>query len=135
MERAVVAEEVGLAVLNLMSDNPGMRWDIESASGRRCGGRDEKHWSAMSTRRWTCVRWSSGWKEFFRSGAGNCPSLSRGQRLPPPGSLATPQGVEGCEIRVTSSRCWHWCPPDRSTDSLQKMHFVGSCAMRNTGFQ
>lgn len=28
MERAVVAEGVGFAVLNLMSDNPGMRWDI-----------------------------------------------------------------------------------------------------------
>jgi NAD(P)-dependent dehydrogenase (short-subunit alcohol dehydrogenase family) len=28
MERAVVAEGVGAAVLNLMSDNPGMRWDI-----------------------------------------------------------------------------------------------------------
>jgi hypothetical protein len=30
MERAVVAEGVGFAVLNLMSDNPGMRWDIET---------------------------------------------------------------------------------------------------------
>ncbi len=29
MERAVLAEGVGFAVLNLMSDNPGMRWDIE----------------------------------------------------------------------------------------------------------
>jgi NAD(P)-dependent dehydrogenase (short-subunit alcohol dehydrogenase family) len=29
MERAVLAEEVPCAVLNLMSDNPGMRWDIE----------------------------------------------------------------------------------------------------------
>ena len=29
MERGVVAEGVGFAVLNLMSDNPGMRWDIE----------------------------------------------------------------------------------------------------------
>jgi len=29
MERAVLAEDVGFAVLNLMSDNPGMRWDIE----------------------------------------------------------------------------------------------------------
>jgi NAD+ dependent glucose-6-phosphate dehydrogenase len=28
MERAVLAEEVDFAVLNLMSDNPGMRWDI-----------------------------------------------------------------------------------------------------------
>jgi len=28
MERAVLAEGVGFAVLNLMSDNPGMRWDI-----------------------------------------------------------------------------------------------------------
>ena len=30
MERAVLAEGVGFAVLNLMSDNPGMRWDIEA---------------------------------------------------------------------------------------------------------
>ena len=29
MERAVLAEDVSFAVLNLMSDNPGMRWDIE----------------------------------------------------------------------------------------------------------
>jgi len=28
MERGVLAEGVGFAVLNLMSDNPGMRWDI-----------------------------------------------------------------------------------------------------------
>jgi hypothetical protein len=30
MERAVLAEGVDCAVLNLMSDNPGMRWDIET---------------------------------------------------------------------------------------------------------
>lgn len=30
MERAVVAEGIGFAVLNLMSDNPGMRWDIDA---------------------------------------------------------------------------------------------------------
>jgi hypothetical protein len=30
MERAVLAENVNFAVLNLMSDNPGMRWDIET---------------------------------------------------------------------------------------------------------
>ena len=30
MERAVLADRVGFAVLNLMSDNPGMRWDIET---------------------------------------------------------------------------------------------------------
>lgn len=30
MERAVLADGVGFAVLNLMSDNPGMRWDIEA---------------------------------------------------------------------------------------------------------
>jgi NAD+ dependent glucose-6-phosphate dehydrogenase len=29
MERAALAEDVPYAVLNLMSDNPGMRWDIE----------------------------------------------------------------------------------------------------------
>jgi len=28
-ERAVLAEGIGFEVLNLMSDNPGMRWDIE----------------------------------------------------------------------------------------------------------
>ncbi len=28
MERAVLADSVGFEVLNLMSDNPGMRWDI-----------------------------------------------------------------------------------------------------------
>lgn len=28
MERAVVAEGIGFAALNLMSENPGMRWDI-----------------------------------------------------------------------------------------------------------
>jgi len=30
MERAVVVENLPFAVLNLMSDNPGMRWDIET---------------------------------------------------------------------------------------------------------
>lgn len=30
MERAVAAEGIGFAVLNLMSDNPGMRWEIEA---------------------------------------------------------------------------------------------------------
>ncbi len=30
MERAVLADGVGFAVLNLMSDNPGMRWEIET---------------------------------------------------------------------------------------------------------
>jgi NAD+ dependent glucose-6-phosphate dehydrogenase len=30
MQRAVLAENVGFAVLNLMSNNPGMRWDIET---------------------------------------------------------------------------------------------------------
>jgi NAD+ dependent glucose-6-phosphate dehydrogenase len=30
MERAVLAEAVGFSVLNLMSENPGMRWDIEA---------------------------------------------------------------------------------------------------------
>jgi NAD+ dependent glucose-6-phosphate dehydrogenase len=30
MERSVTAEGIGFAVLNLMSDNPGMRWDIET---------------------------------------------------------------------------------------------------------
>ncbi len=30
MERAVLAENVPCAVLNLMSNNPGMRWDIET---------------------------------------------------------------------------------------------------------
>jgi NAD+ dependent glucose-6-phosphate dehydrogenase len=29
MERAVLADGAGFSVLNLMSDNPGMRWDIE----------------------------------------------------------------------------------------------------------
>jgi hypothetical protein len=29
VERAAFAEGVQFAVLNLMSDNPGMRWDIE----------------------------------------------------------------------------------------------------------
>jgi NAD+ dependent glucose-6-phosphate dehydrogenase len=30
MERAVLDDHVGFAVLNLMSDNPGMRWDIQT---------------------------------------------------------------------------------------------------------
>lgn len=30
MERAVLVEKVGFAILNLMSENPGMRWDIET---------------------------------------------------------------------------------------------------------
>jgi hypothetical protein len=30
MERSVAAEGVGFAVLNLMSRNPGMRWDIDT---------------------------------------------------------------------------------------------------------
>ena len=30
MERAVLAEHLPFAILNLMSDNPGMRWDIET---------------------------------------------------------------------------------------------------------
>lgn len=32
MERAVLAENIGFKVLNLMSDNPGMRWDIATTS-------------------------------------------------------------------------------------------------------
>jgi hypothetical protein len=30
IERAVLAEGIGFTVLNLMSENPGMRWDIET---------------------------------------------------------------------------------------------------------
>lgn len=30
IERAVLVEDVGCAILNLMSDNPGMRWDIDA---------------------------------------------------------------------------------------------------------
>jgi len=30
MERGVMAENIGFEVLNLMSDNPGMRWDIDT---------------------------------------------------------------------------------------------------------
>src|SRR4051812_15424269 len=36
MERAVLADGIGFAVLNLMSDNPGMRWDID-ATGHAIG--------------------------------------------------------------------------------------------------
>ena len=36
MERGVLAEGIGFEVLNLMSDNPGMRWDIE-ATKRKIG--------------------------------------------------------------------------------------------------
>ena len=32
-ERGVLTEGVGFAVLNLMSDNPGMRWDIDTTRG------------------------------------------------------------------------------------------------------
>ncbi len=44
VERSVLAESVGFAVLNLMSNNPGMRWDYQTrdrllADGwRRAGG-------------------------------------------------------------------------------------------------
>ncbi|MBV9538209.1 MAG: hypothetical protein JOY70_04660 [Acidisphaera sp.] len=34
MERGVLAEGIGFEVLNLMSDNPGMRWDIETTKQR-----------------------------------------------------------------------------------------------------
>ena len=40
MERAILAEGIGFAALNLMSDNPGMRWDIEET--RRVIGYDPK---------------------------------------------------------------------------------------------
>ena len=40
IERAILAEGVGFAVLNLTSDNPGMRWDIEET--RRVIGFDPK---------------------------------------------------------------------------------------------
>ena len=30
VERAILADGIGFAVLNLMSDNPGMRWDIDT---------------------------------------------------------------------------------------------------------
>ncbi|SFK35339.1 NAD-dependent epimerase/dehydratase family protein [Methylocapsa palsarum] len=30
MERAVLVDDVGFAILNLVSDNPGMRWDIDA---------------------------------------------------------------------------------------------------------
>jgi len=36
VERAALAEGIGFAVVNLMSDNPGMRWDI--AATRRILG-------------------------------------------------------------------------------------------------
>ena len=45
MERAVLAEGVGFAVLNLMSDNPGMRWDI-AETRRAIGYAPRDGWTA-----------------------------------------------------------------------------------------
>ncbi len=44
MERAVLAQDVPFAVLNLMSDNPGMRWDIEQT--RKVIGYQPGNWHA-----------------------------------------------------------------------------------------
>ena len=58
MERAVLAEGVGFAVLNLMSDNPGMRWDIETtAPGHRLRAagrldRGARRRTSAAPRRW-----------------------------------------------------------------------------------
>jgi nucleoside-diphosphate-sugar epimerase len=48
MERAVEVEHVPFAVLNLMSDNPGMRWDIE-ATKRVIGYRPQDGHRAVIT--------------------------------------------------------------------------------------
>jgi NAD(P)-dependent dehydrogenase (short-subunit alcohol dehydrogenase family) len=48
MERAVLAEGVGFAVLNLMSDNPGMRWDIETTK-RVIGYAPRDGWTPVLT--------------------------------------------------------------------------------------
>jgi UDP-glucose 4-epimerase len=45
-ERAVLAEDVGFAVLNLMSDNPGMRWDI-APTRRAIGYAPRDGWTAV----------------------------------------------------------------------------------------
>ena len=45
-ERAVLAEGVGFAVLNLMSDNPGMMWDLE-ATRRVIGYAPGDGWTAV----------------------------------------------------------------------------------------
>jgi NAD+ dependent glucose-6-phosphate dehydrogenase len=79
MERAVLVEGVGFAVLNLMSDNPGMRWDIETTK-RTIGYLPKdgavpvltRQSSAMSVPRTTCGAWSSGSTRHCRSGAGSC---------------------------------------------------------------
>lgn len=46
-ERAVLAEDVGFAVLNLMSDNPGMRWDI-GPTKRAIGYAPLDGWTAVA---------------------------------------------------------------------------------------
>jgi hypothetical protein len=46
-ERAVLAEGIGFAVLNLMSDNPGMRWDI-AATKQAIGYRPVDGWTAVA---------------------------------------------------------------------------------------
>lgn len=48
MERAVMAHDVRFAILNLMSDNPGMRWDIE-ATRRVIGYRPQDGHVAVNT--------------------------------------------------------------------------------------
>jgi len=46
MERAVLVEGVRFAVLNLMSDNPGMLWDIETTK-RVIGYAPQDGWTAV----------------------------------------------------------------------------------------
>jgi hypothetical protein len=45
-ERAVLVEGVAFAVLNLMSDNPGMMWDLE-ATRRTIGYAPQDGWTAV----------------------------------------------------------------------------------------
>ena len=58
MERSVMAGGIGFAVLNLMSDNPGMRWDIETT----------KRTDRLCTARWS----GSGADQDNRTGRTKC---------------------------------------------------------------
>ena len=61
MRAAIGAKDVSFAALNLMSDNPGMRWDIDET--RRVIGYSPKDGSAATITPF--IRFKSGLKELF----------------------------------------------------------------------
>ena len=88
-ERAVLVEGVQFAVLNLMSDNPGMMWDIETTR-RVIGYAPQDGWTPVLDaekargRRWpvASVRWRSILRSWRDSPAGEADPGGGGRKCP-----------------------------------------------------